>query len=153
MRKLAAAVLAALATLAACASTRHDSFGEPVARGETVQAAAVIRHPEAYDGRNVVVEGRVDEVCPQKGCWILMRDGDQSLRVTFRNHEFFVPKDCAGRTARIQGEFRVVDLPVELARHFLEDAGQFEEAQKITAPVRTMTLVASGVELLEPDAR
>jgi len=38
-------------------------------------------------------------------------------------------------------------VPVEEARHYLEDAGRHAEAAAIVAPVPSFTLVASGVEL------
>jgi hypothetical protein len=139
---------AASLVLSACASSgARDSYGSGVPRGEAIAATTVLHHPELYDGKTVVLEGTVAEVCPIKGCWMTMTEGDRSMRVTFKDYGFFVPKDCAGRTARVHGLVAVRDVPVDEARHYLEDAGRHDEAAKITAPVRQLTMVADGVVL------
>lgn len=144
MKTIAAALLVALA---ACSSP--GQYGGKVPAGEAVAATTVLHHPELYDGKRVVVEGRIDEVCPIKGCWMVLRDGDKTMRVTFADYAFFVPKDSAGQVARIDGVVARRVVPVDEARHYLEDAGKHDEAAKITAPVEQLTMVASGVELRE----
>ena len=129
----------------ACSSPGH--YGAALADGAPIQAVTLLHHPEQFDGQMLIVEADEAEVCPKKGCWMIVRDGERSMRVTFKDYGFFVPLDSAGSSALMQGEFRVVDVPVAEARHYLEDAGKHEEALKITAPVRTLTFVASGVEL------
>src|SRR6185503_19761161 len=110
-----------------------------------------LEHPERYDGQHLVVEGRVAEVCQAMGCWIVLQDGDRTMRVTFQDHAFFVPKDSAGRIARVEGTLALRDVPVAEARHYMEDAGRPADAAKITAPGRALTRVASGVELRSAD--
>ncbi|MBK8979732.1 MAG: DUF4920 domain-containing protein [Planctomycetes bacterium] len=125
----------------------HRRYGAELSVGDAVPARALLQQPESYDGKRVLVEGTVAEVCPVKGCWMVIRDGEQSMRVTFKDYGFFVPKDCAGQTARIEGVFAICEVPVDEARHYLEDAGRPEGAAKITQPVKQLTLVADGVEL------
>ena len=79
-----------------------------------------------------------------------MAEGERELRMTFQDYGFFVPLDSAGSEVRAQGVFRIEETPVEEARHYLEDAGRHAEAQAITAPVRSYTFVATGVELRHP---
>jgi hypothetical protein len=107
----------------------------------------VLHHPELYDGKTVLVEGTIAEVCPIKGCWLKVVDGERSMHVGFKDYAFFVPKDSAGRTVRLHGVVAVRDMPVDEARHYLEDAGRHEDAAKITEPVRELTMVADGVLL------
>jgi hypothetical protein len=144
------ALAAALSLLAACASTRHDAVhreGAPISSAAPIPAAAVLEHPERYEGKTIVVEGSVSEVCQVKGCWMVLGEGERWMRVTFKDYAFFVPKDAAGGTARVEGLFTVKKVSVAQARHYLEDAGRHEEAARVTAPVATPTLVASGVEI------
>jgi hypothetical protein len=146
--KIALLVLVALGC--ACSSVRHDAVhreGAPVSSRPAIPAATLLAHPERYEGQTVVVEGPVAEVCQVKGCWLVLRDGERWMRVTFKDYGFFVPKDCVGRAARIEGVFTVKKVSVAQARHYLEDAGRHEDAAQVTAPVETPTLVASGVEL------
>jgi hypothetical protein len=78
---------------------------------------------------------------------MVLDGGGEPLRVTFKDYGFFMPLDSAGRDATVHGVFGIREVPVEEARHYLEDAGRPEEAAKITEPQRTYELVASGVRL------
>lgn len=151
---LAATSLLILA--AACSSTRNDAvapsgevYGKALPAGKPITAAALLQEPLKYNGQRVMLEGVVSDVCKVKGCWMVMSDGERKMRVTFENYGFFVPKDCAGRSVRVEGSFAVKEISVADAKHYLEDAGRHEDAAKITEPVRELTLVASGVEFVE----
>lgn len=134
-----------LAVLAAPAAA--SSFGAPVASTETVALADALAKPEAYQGREVVLEGKVAKVCKKKGCWMVLDDGARDVRITFKDYKFFVPKDCEGKTVRAQGVLLRETLSVKTVRHFLKDEGApKEEIQKVKAPVEAVSFVASGVE-------
>lgn len=125
------------------------TFGAAVPDGATLPVARLLASPETYSGQTVLVEGTVVDVCQNSGCWLTMVDGDREMRVRFKDYAFFVPKDCGGRTARIQGVFSIEMTPVDEARHYLEDAGKHDEAMKITEPVQSYAFMASGVRLLK----
>ena len=129
------------------AEVRWDAFGAPIADAAPLPAADVMAAPEKFAGQTILVEGNVSEVCQAKGCWMTMKGADTEMRIRFKDYGFFVPKDCAGRTARMEGVVTVEMTSVEEARHYLEDAGKHEEAEKITEPVKSITFMASGVRL------
>lgn len=93
------------------------------------------------------VEGTVESVCKMKGCWMKVKTTDgQTMRVTFRDYGFFVPKDIAGKTVVFEGVAKQTTTPVSELRHYAEDAGKSkEEIAKITEPERAITFVADGV--------
>ncbi len=125
---------------------RYDHFGAGVAAGPVaIQAAEVVAQPTCYSGDGVRVAGTIQEVCQRKGCWINVGPGPTPLFVKFKDYGFFLPKDAAGREVVLVGEVQVKTQSVEEARHYLEDAGKHDEAQKITAPVQKVTFLASGV--------
>lgn len=149
LRRLAP--LGALPLLIACASTRaQQHFGAPLTRPAAlvVPVDELLARPERYDGQRLILAGTVEEVCLRKGCWMTLGADGRELRVTFEDYGFFVPTDCAGATVRAEGVFRVGETSAELVRHYLHDVGKVAEAEKVTAPVKTYTLVASGVELI-----
>lgn len=124
-----------------------ESFGAPVSGKKALAVAKVLGEPKKYAGKTVLVEGAVSGVCQNRGCWMTMQHEGKEMRVRFKDYAFFVPMDCAGRTARIEGVFKIEKIPVEEARHYLEDAGRAEDAAKITEPVDGFTFMASGVLL------
>lgn len=175
MKHVQLATLAALTLLASCTSTevqaqsapratdqvaavtpaadaparKGEVFGKAPANAQPVAAAAVMTNAANYDGKTVLLEGAVKEVCKVKGCWMTMAESGQTMRVTFENYAFFVPKDCAGRKVVVEGKFAVKETSVADLKHYLEDAGKHDEAAKVTEPKRELTLVATGVQFVE----
>ena len=147
--RLAAPVFALLLLLpaSALAGSEWEGHGAELSKGRYRPVEGVVKKSERWDGRHVRVQGEVLTVCRVKGCWMELQAGEETVRVTFKDYAFFVPKDCDGSTARVDGVFRVREVPVDEARHYLEDAGKHDEAMKITEPVKTFEIVADGVAL------
>ena len=108
------------------------------------------------DLKNLIVEnkqltvkltGKVEGVCQKKGCWMnLKNENGEKLRVTFKDYKFFVPKDCAGKTAFIQGVASTEETSVEELQEFAKDAGKSkEEIAAIKEPKKELVFEASGV--------
>ncbi|MEP7265858.1 MAG: DUF4920 domain-containing protein [Bacteroidota bacterium] len=93
------------------------------------------------------VEGKITECCKKKGCWMDIDKGDgTTMKVTFKDYGFFVPKDAGGKTAIMQGRAFRDTTSVETLRHYAEDAGKSkEEIEKITEPQVDIAFEADGV--------
>ncbi|GAB3562171.1 DUF4920 domain-containing protein [Spirosoma luteolum] len=93
------------------------------------------------------VEGTVESVCKVKGCWMKVKTGDgQTMRVSFKDYGFFVPKDIVGKTVVMEGTAETSVTPVDELRHYAQDAGKSKaEIEKITEPEKALTFVADGV--------
>ena len=116
----------------------------------SVDLKSAIADPEAHLGRSVIVEGKVDKVCQVKGCWLeLMPSGEsRSVRVTFEDYGFFVPKDSMGATARLEGEFVRERLSKREVDHLVGEGATLQTQPDGTAV--QISFVARGVELREP---
>jgi len=123
------------------------AFGAGVSTAPVVPVATLLTSAPEYAGKPVVVEGPVSGVCQNKGCWLTMQHEGKEMRVRFKDYAFFVPKDCGGKTARVEGVLAIEKIPVDEARHYLQDAGKNDAADKITEPVDGYTFMASGVLL------
>jgi hypothetical protein len=100
---------------------------------------------------NIIVEGTVDEVCQVKGCWMTLVAGDgTSMRVSFLDYGFFVPKNISGKKVVMKGTGMVTVTSVADLQHYAEDAGDSEEEiAAITEPLEEFTFIADGVQLLD----
>jgi hypothetical protein len=127
----------------------------PILRGEAIGAetrrvsfADVLKGPQEYDGKTVVIEGLVTRVCQAEGCWVEIgpkSKGAGSIRVTF-DHKFVVPKDASMMNFRAEGTLKVKKLSKETVEHLVKDDG----AKIKTNPDGTadeLTFLATGVEL------
>lgn len=104
---------------------------------------------EAFAGQDsmtAIVSGEVSEVCQKKGCWItLERSNGEMMRVKTMD-QFFLPKNCSGKTAIIDGVVKRVVTPVEELQHYAKDAGKSEEEiAAITEDKHSIEMIASGI--------
>jgi hypothetical protein len=112
----------------------------------------VLSEPDKYDDKDVKLTGRVSAACQKKGCWMTIGSGEPgqpTVRVSFKDYGFFVPKDCMGKTAVVEGHFKVTTMSVAEAQHYANDAAKAGASpEKVAAPQKSLSLVATGVELL-----
>ncbi len=139
-------VAAALLT-ATVATAQTGSFGKKITEQGAVPVTELATTMSGTDQKPAKVTGTVESVCQMKGCWMKLRTTDgQTMRVTFRDYGFFVPKDIAGKTVVLEGTAQQTTTSVARLRHYAEDAGKPKaEVEKITQPETALTFVADGV--------
>lgn len=149
---ISAAPLAAAPPAVPTVKAAPSQFGAPLSNAPVLKAEAVIAEPVKYDDKDIKLTGKVNAACQKAGCWMTVGSGEpgsQTVRVSFKDYGFFVPKDCMGKTAIVEGRFKVTELSVAQAQHYANDAAKpGATPQKINAPQKTLSLVATGVELL-----
>lgn len=163
MKKLLIVALTALAFTACETGTKEtETKTESTAKTETLQyfgekitedgalpveqIATLLKDTTAVA---VKLSGTVTAACQTKGCWMTLKNpqGDD-LRVTFKDYAFFVPKDCAGKTAIIDGIARIETTSVaDLKEYAKDDKKTQAEIDAITEPLNEMVFEAKGVLL------
>jgi len=93
--------------------------------------------------------GKIEAVCQKKGCWMELKNADNStIRVTFKDYAFFMPKDCSGKTAIVEGIAKVDETSVADLKEYAKDNGDKQEAiDAITEPKKELVFEAKGVIL------
>lgn len=153
MRKLLLSVLLiGCATFAAYAQVAQDKSevirrGEKLTGAEAVKLADLLQSPQKYGERTIAVDGVIERVCTNKGCWmeIAPQSGADGMRVTFKNYGFFVPVTSKGLKAKAEGRVVVKTLSREQADHYAGEGAEIKREADGTA--REVTFVADGVEL------
>jgi hypothetical protein len=145
MKKLVFAVALSLTATFAFAQ-KYDSFGEKIKPAGAAEVS-VLNNVSETKQSDVKVEAEVESVCQAKGCWMKVKLADgNTMRVTFKDYGFFVPKDISGKKIIFEGTPEVTTTSVDEQRHYAQDAGKSkEEIAKITEPKRELTFVAKGV--------
>ena len=76
----------------------------------------------------------------------LKNENGADVFVKFKDHEFVIPKDRAGRAAIVSGIAKKKTISVDDQKHYAEDAGASEaEIAKITQPKEELRIEATGV--------
>jgi hypothetical protein len=119
-----------------------------------IAAKDFLSDPSAHTGKTVLVEGRIADVCQKMGCWLVLAEGDKSIRVLTKAHKFTVATDSAGETCRIEGVVNAKDIdPKEVAHFESESANKDAIPEHSVTTGKTFELIATGVEILRPEGK
>ncbi len=122
----------------------YNSFGKKINSKNAKNVSELVKNSSI---ENVKVIGEVESVCQAKGCWMKVKlENGETMRVTFKDYGFFVPKDIAGQKIIFQGNPEIKTTSVEELKHYAKDAGKSDsEINTITKPKTELTFVAEGV--------
>jgi hypothetical protein len=145
MKKLLTLMLLLCASVAGYSQASYH--GKKITEAGAIPATQLATKMGGKEKMTAKVEGTVEDVCKVKGCWMKVKTGDgQSMRVSFRDYGFFVPKDIVGKKVVMEGIAETTETPVDELRHYAEDAGKSKaEIAKITKPEKALTFMADGV--------
>ncbi len=125
---------------------KYDSFGKKIT-DKGVSPISALEGKETFGADVVKVEGEVESVCQMKGCWMKIKKTDgTTMMVKFKDYDFFVPMDIAGKKVIMEGVPSIKTTSVAELKHYAEDAKKSkEEIDKITEPKTELRFMADGV--------
>lgn len=136
-------------TPAVDSTTAVSYYGEKI----TADSALAIGSLKSAMGNQtelkVKIEAPVDAVCQKKGCWMDLKMAEgETMRVTFKDYAFFVPKDATGKTAIADGVAKIEETSIADLKEYAKDAGKTQaEIDAITETKKELVFEASGVIL------
>ncbi|HIA01444.1 MAG TPA: DUF4920 domain-containing protein [Myxococcales bacterium] len=126
-------------------STHH---GGQFTLTDTVPLSQIMNKAKDFAGKQVKVSARVTKVCKKKGCWFVMagNQGDgRYVRVKMKDYGFFVPLDCDGKNAVVEGTFNVKEVSESYRKHLAEDGN--EDPNKVKGSKLELTLMATAIDI------
>lgn len=127
-----------------------QEFGEKIETKEKpMQISELKKMMQGNESQEHLVIATTDKVCKKKGCWMSIKDGEESIRVKFKDYSFFVPKDVDGRQFLAKGKLIKKKVSEADRRHYAKDAkASQEEIDKIKGDKFEFMFIASGVKFL-----
>lgn len=125
-----------------------EHFGLEFTLAESVPAANILENPDAYVDQTVRITGKVSDVCQKMGCWMVITDAEQHMRITTKDHKFFVAKDGAGAKCDLEGVVVKREASPARTEHFKSeqtDGAPLPEGE--TTGTATYEIVASAISL------
>lgn len=148
MKNYLFALFLAIGVYSCTTSVGQDNhFGAKIDEKGAISVDELVAKMEGKTEMPAKVQGKILEVCQTKGCWMTLEKTDgTSMRVTFKDYAFFVPKNISGKTVIMNGIAAVNTTTIDELKHYAEDAGKSkEEIEKITAPKNELVFEADGV--------
>ena len=125
--------------------------GLPLSKKTSFSVADAIKNEEKLKDGYVKVHGTIKSVCKKKGCWFVIKDQKSSevIRITSLGYKFFVPKDCEGYQATVEGQFESKTMSVAEGQHIEDDKAHAtgKKAKKVTKAKKEYRIASVGVEL------
>jgi hypothetical protein len=130
------------------------SYGAEIGSQSTpIPAKDLLADPSSFEGKTILVEGRIADVCQKMGCWMVIAEGDKSMRVLTRAHKFYVAKDSTGQTCRIEGTISSKKIDPATVAHFEGESANVDampEHKSTTGQVYEFN--ATGIQINRPPA-
>ncbi len=129
-------------------------YGNEIEADGALSLKQLLKEMEEVDEKlpmETKVKGKVQAVCQKKGCWMKMkRQNGETMRVTFKDYGFFVPKDLSGNSVAMKGRLYQDTVSAKVRRHYARDEGKSkEEVEEITEPATRLAFKAYGVKILQ----
>jgi hypothetical protein len=148
--KVADTATAAVSPSTATAAAPDDAFGGAITipRTSSVTVTDAINKPELH-AKPILVRGTINDVCQRKGCWLMVTDGVEEMRVTFKDYAFFVPTDSDGRNVMIEGVVTEEEISEGAAKHYASESMTADSASvnEIKGPQKIVTMEATAVAI------
>lgn len=144
MKRLVVLTLISLFSLAGFA---QQNYGAKITQDGAKPATQLSEMMKGKKELKVKLTGKIVEVCQKKGCWMKLDLGNgQTMRITFKDYAFFVPKNSGNKTVVIEGIASWQETSVEELKHYAKDAGKSpSEIDAIKEPKRELVFEADGV--------
>ena len=104
--------------------TDLEQFGGEFTIEAAIPAGDVFADPSKYVDQKIRIIGKVSDVCQKMGCWMVITDNDQHMRVTTKAHEFFVAKDGSGSICDIEGTLVKKEFSEKIAEHYKSEQSE-----------------------------
>jgi len=131
-----------------------EVYGAKLKHRKHITLGTIASKPKDWNDKELQLRGKITGVCKKKGCWMMLQDGKEDVRIRFTGYSFFVPLDCAGRQVTCEGRVKVRVESEAQRRHYAEDAGLSRaEIEKIKGDKVIMSFEADAVQVGTPPAK
>jgi len=155
-----AVVVAAIALLVAipCSAqekSERKQYGEALTLDEVTPIAKILAQPEEFLGERVLIQGKVEAVCENMGCWMdIAAEGENEvIQVKVDDGVIVFPVSAKGKRARVEGLVEKLELTyeeaLEAAKHRAEEQGEEFDPDSVTGPVTTYRIRGIGAIIAE----
>ena len=111
------------------ANISSENFGIEISDNVISPMTELFNNADSYLDKNVIIQGKIVDVCPMKGCWIEVKDFDseKSIRVKVKDGEIVFPQNSKNKEVLVEGVFSKLDFTEEQAIqwkiHLAEEKG------------------------------
>lgn len=127
-------------------------YGEALTLETATPIAEIVADPRRFDGLRVRVTGEVEGVCPMKGCWMNLRQGDAVVQIKVEDDVIVFPADAVGDEATAEGVVELLEMSRDeyaaWQRHLAEELDrEFDPESVGEGPYEIVRIKGLGAEI------
>lgn len=128
----------------------EKKYGKSLTLKRTTKISEILAHPEKFNGKRVLVEGKIVDVCEKAGCWIKLTGEKESDVIQFKVEDDVIvfPVTEKGKIATAEGKvFAKKYSKEELAKklkHEAEEQGKEFDPSSVTGPQTVVRINGEG---------
>ncbi len=125
-------------------------YGKELTVKEVTKISDILAKPEIYNGKRILVEGNIVDVCKERGCWIKIASDKDFESLVFKVDDGVItfPLDAKGKKAHGEGVLSVKTFTKEQLiesgkKHAEKEKKEFDPAS-IKGPKTVIQLKGEG---------
>lgn len=105
MHRLSLMALALVVCAQVAVAAPEKKFGKALTLTQATRVSEIYANPEKFNGKRVMVEGPVVDVCADMGCWLALGSDQESQTIRFKVEDgvMVFPVSAKGMKARVEG--------------------------------------------------
>jgi hypothetical protein len=126
------------------------AYGKTLTLKDTTRISQILADPDKFVGKQVLVKGRIVDVCKKRGCWMELA-GDkefQTFRIKVNDGEIVFPLEAKGKLALVEGTVEKFTLTkeqtIERLKHHAEEQGEKFDSAIVKEGMNYFQIKGSG---------
>lgn len=130
-----------------------EKYGRNIALQEKTNISEILSNPAGFEGQTVLVEGKINDVCPSAGCWMILQSDKegQEIKIKVKDGDIVFPQEAIGKTALVEGTVYKIELTkeeaVEYYSHVAEEKGEDFDPASVTGEVTLFQIKGLAAEI------
>lgn len=128
-------ILASIFSLALSFSVQAKdlNMGQEINKKDKTNISEIMKTPENFVGKNLLIEGKVIDVCTMRGCWMKVSSDKkkESMLIKVNDGEMVFPIAAKGKNAMIEGELFKVVVDQKESKEMEKDSHDHHASKKV----------------------
>ncbi|HQX82894.1 MAG TPA: DUF4920 domain-containing protein [Vicinamibacterales bacterium] len=126
----AIALLVCAAGLTAAGAIQAKKYGTALTLTEVTKVSDIYASPDKFNGKRVLVQGPIVDVCAEMGCWLAIGSDKEFQTIRFKVEDGVIvfPMSVKGMNAKVEGV---------LAVSLLSEADQIKQGEEMAREKKT----------------
>lgn len=153
MKKIIILSIISLFVLGSVNASSKKKYGKEVTLKQSTKISEIVANPEKFNGKKVLVEGPIVDVCKERGCWIKIGSDKEfeSIRFKVEDGVIVFPMEIKGKNTTAEGVvsykvFSVEELIKNGEEHAKEEGKTFDPST-VKGPKTILQINGEGAQV------